>query len=549
MKITLLYICGLITSLLFTTNISAKNLEGPYRTVDSLNKKYLNWHNYDIKNDKITGISLYKAYTEILANKTPKKKVIVAVIDSGIDINHEDLKGKIWTNKKEIPGNGIDDDNNGYIDDVNGWNFLGNKTGENEKFANLEYVRIYKRFYLEFNKYNIENDVPADRKADYQIFKECKLKYNEELKSFTEQKKVIVTIQLNLDVCMEILQKATNKEKPSLQDIINIKSTDETINKAKEYYLRLNSEGVSEKYMKDWTNYVNENLDHYLNINEDPRKIVGDDPYNIKDNKYGNNDVIGPEANHGTFVAGLIAANRNNGIGIDGINDNVEIMVIRAVPNGDESDKDVALAIRYAVDNGANIINMSFGKAYSPLKSEVDAAVKYAEEKNVLLIDAAGNESENNDIKPSYPNRYLLDKTEAKNWITVGASSIEKGKKMVGYFSNYGTKTVDIFAPGVDIISLEPGSKYVMENGTSFSSPIVAGVAALVLSYYPDLTAVQLKEILLNSATKLPKQKVNLPSKSDKKEKVRFGTLSKTGGIINAYEALKLAETVSKQNK
>lgn len=290
-------------------------------------------------------------------------------------------------------------------------------------------------------------------------------------------------------------------------------------------------------------------LDYRLNTSFHPRDIISDNPEDIDDMDYGNNNVKGPTAEHGTFVAGIIAANRQNSIGTDGIAEQVEIMVLRAIPNGDEWDKDVALAIRYAVKNGANIINMSFGKAYSPQKHFVDDALKYADEQNVLVIHAAGNDAENLDEKERFPTNNLTDGVEAKNWLTVGASTHKLSKELCGVFSNYGPEEVDLFAPGVNIISLSPENSYEMNDGTSFSCPVVSGVAALVWSYYPHLTAMQLKDILLNSTVRYPKQTVYYPNiETSTKSKTKFSSLSKTGGIINAYEALKLAEKFFAEN-
>ncbi len=282
--------------------------------------------------------------------------------------------------------------------------------------------------------------------------------------------------------------------------------------------------------------------DKYYNVDFDPRPIVNDnysDPYEIG---YGNNDYQGPDAFHGTHVSGIIAAIRNNDTGMDGVADNVRIMTIRAVPNGDERDKDVANAIKYAVDNGASIINMSFGKGFSWNKTVVDEAVEYAEDNDVLLVHAAGNAGQDNDISDNYPNDsydrkcWFCDK-EADTWIEVGALSFQTGEKLPASFSNYGEDGVDLFAPGVGLYSTIPESEYSSASGTSMASPVVAGVAALIRSYFPTLTAEQVKEIILESATPLDVEVI----KPGTEEKVPFVALSKTGAVVNAYEAVKMA--------
>ncbi|MNE12450.1 Thermophilic serine proteinase precursor [compost metagenome] len=287
-------------------------------------------------------------------------------------------------------------------------------------------------------------------------------------------------------------------------------------------------------------------LDYGLNTTINERTIVGDDPANSSERFYGNNDVTGPDAGHGSHVAGIIAAARNNGIGMNGVADHVKIMAVRAVPNGDERDKDVANAIRYAVDNGAKVINMSFGKSYDYDKKVVDEAVKYAASKDVLLIHAAGNDASNNDTVGNYPNRNFIGGGTASNWIEVGALSWKGGDESVANFSNYGKKTVDVFAPGVDIYSTVPFSKYKSNSGTSMASPVVAGIAAVIRSYYPKLTAEQVKTVIVNSTVKFTDLQVNAPGSEDKKQ-VKFGDLSVTGGVVNLYDAIKLADAMSKK--
>ncbi len=302
--------------------------------------------------------------------------------------------------------------------------------------------------------------------------------------------------------------------------------------------------GATKADILDGVTHFEEELNYNLNNDFDARKVIGDDLKSLGYGKYGNNEVTGPDAMHGTHVAGIIGASRNNSLGVKGVANNVKIMTIRCVPNGDERDKDVANAIKYAVDNGAEIINMSFGKPYSPEKNWVDEAVKYAESKGVLLVSAAGNENEDIDQHVHYPTRILKSGTEVKNWITVGASNFEDGESLPAEFSNYGKKGVDVFAPGVAIYSTVPGSRYEEKQGTSMASPAVAGVAALLKSYFPNLTAQQLKNIILESTVKLTGQEVNVPGEKIKKD---FSELSVTAGIVNTYNAVKMAIQISEK--
>lgn len=502
------------------------------------NNEYLNWYNQCPMNDKIQGVSTNRAYAELLKGITPGKRIIVAIIDGGVDIEHPDLKDKIWINKKEIPGNGIDDDNNNYIDDVHGWNFIGNSKGENLQYENLEFVRIYKELSPKYAGISDIREVADEEHKTYELFVRCKERYAEQLELYTSMRTSINKFEERMEIPHSIIKEYLKRDDFEIEDILAIQTESEMVNQAVSFYGELSKNGFSIDGFKAFKNNTNKYLDYYLNLDFEPRKMVADNPYDITDIGYGNNDVKGPQSSHGTFVAGVVAATRNNGIGTDGIASNVEIMVLRVVPEGDERDKDIALAIRYAVDNGADIINMSFGKYYSLHRSFVDDAIEYADKHNVLMIKSAGNESDNLDEIDCYPTPILNNGKVAINWITVGASSNKRGKELCGTFSNYGKERVDIFAPGVDIISLYADNSYNMANGTSFSCPVVSGVAALVWSYYPELTALELKNILLETSIKYPKQRVYVPGKDKKRIKARFSDLSSTGGIVNAYNAI-----------
>lgn len=514
-------------------NLNAQNL-----------KTKFNWHNLDITEDGIRGMSTEKAYAELLKNRT-SKTVIVGVIDSGIDIKHEDLKDNIWVNTKEIANNGIDDDNNGFIDDVNGWDFIGGADGKDINHEQLESVRLYKAL---FEKYG-ENPSKRDKKknkADLALMKSLKEEIENKKSEATQYLPMYKGMLDKISKAEDILSQTIGKSPISKEDVQNIddQSVDRSVRAAKQVWLNLNAMGATKADILDGVTHFEEELNYNLNNDFDARKVIGDDLKSLGYGKYGNNEVTGPDAMHGTHVAGIIGASRNNSLGVKGVADNVKIMTIRCVPNGDERDKDVANAIKYAVDNGAEIINMSFGKPYSPEKNWVDEAVKYAESKGVLLVSAAGNENEDIDQHVHYPTRILKSGSEVSNWITVGASNFEDGESLPADFSNYGKKGVDVFAPGVAIYSTVPGSKYEEKQGTSMASPAVAGVAALLKSYFPNLTAKQLKNIILESTVKLSGQEVNVPGEKIKKD---FAELSVTAGIVNTYNAVKMAIQISEK--
>jgi subtilisin family serine protease len=316
------------------------------------------------------------------------------------------------------------------------------------------------------------------------------------------------------------------------------------VRQARAAYLELASHGITPAMITDELERVEGLIEFAFNPDFDPAPIVGDDYADPTERVYGNHDVAGPDASHGTGVAGIIAAGRDNGIGIDGIATAVQVMTLRAVPNGDERDKDVANAIRYAVDHGAHIINMSFGKAFSPEKDVVDDAVRYADERGVLLIHAAGNDAKDLATEPNFPNRRYANGGMAAHWIEVGASAWQGIDQLAAPFSNYGAEQVDIFAPGVAILSAAPGNRYEQASGTSFAAPVVSGIAALLMAYYPELSAAQVRQILLDSAVRFPDRMVVRPGTED--ELVRFGELSITGGIVNAYSAVRMAEQLTR---
>lgn len=498
-----------------------------------------NWFNLDYVENGVRGISTERAYREFL-NKKSSKTIVVAIIDSGVDINHEDLKDIIWVNPREIPNNGIDDDRNGYIDDINGWDFLGGKDGTDITRETMEVTREFSRLK---KIYQYIQDIPSlspAMKIEYELYEEYEAKYEIKVQELQEQGPLVIKLYEKYIDSKLLLSPYLKVKDIGKEDLSKITDKDpEDIKKAKRVFELLEQIGQDEEKLKEAYEYYDAQFKFGINLSFNPRGIVGDDVDNVDDRDYGNNEVKGPDARHGTHVAGIVAANRNNTLGISGVAGDVKIMVVRAVPEGDERDKDIANAIRYAVDNGAKIINMSFGKSVSPQKQAVDAAVRYAQIKGVLLIHAAGNENEDIDINDNFPSKKFSDGKQADNWIEVGATSWMQAPSSVAEFSNYGHKTVDVFAPGVDLKSTVVGSQYEDLSGTSMSAPVVTGLAALLMTYYPEFDYKKIKQIILDSAIKLSKLKVSQPGTG---QLVDFSVLSSSGGIVNAYEAVKMAE-------
>ena len=496
----------------------------PLKAVELSDNEEKEWSHLDLKTDTIPGISLLKAYKELVKPKS--KTIIVAVIDSGIDIDHEDLKDNIWVNTDEIPNNGKDDDNNGYIDDVNGWNFLGGAVNEQ-----LEYVRL----------------VASGNTSDPR-FSEAEALLAKERESTSRLKKQYDGILGQLNTSDSAIADYLKNPNYTKEDVEGITTTDKTLSRhvsiiKQSYGFGFESIAAMKKDLNRGLKTFNERLDYNLNVDFDGRSVVGDNPNDLNDRNYGNGDVRAKNGrSHGTHVSGIIAAKRNNGIGINGVANNVKIMAIRNTPSGDEYDKDVALGVYYAVDNGAKVINMSFGKSFSPHSEWVRDAIAYAAKKDVLIVAGSGNDGQNNDQINSFPNDQINNGPEVSdNFVSVGSNGPKYGSTLAASYSNYGKNTVDVFAPGSQIYSTYPKNNYEFASGTSMASPMVAGVAALIFSQYPNLSAAQVKHILMNSGIAINK-KVSLESGTV----VPFSELSKSGRIVNVYNALLMAAKLSK---
>jgi len=503
----------------------------PLKVSELTDEENKSWGHADLISDTIPGISLNKAYADIIKNKKGKK-VIVAVLDAGIDLDHEDLDDILWTNKGERPGNGVDDDNNGYIDDIHGYNFLGEAYNEQ-----MEYVRI-----LRLNK------------GDRFVQEKAKLELQKEISEYTQNKQRYEQILSSVKDADAAVKKHLGKNDYSKKDVIALKTEDQallqSVETIKQMYSFADSIPDVFKQLNEGITYFSERLNYHFNKDFDGRKIVGDDPYDLMDLGYGDGNPKNrvKDESHGTHVAGIIAAERNNGLGVNGVANNVEIMSIRAVPNGDEYDKDIALGIRYAVDNGAKIINASFGKSYSLNSDWVYDALKYAAENDVLFVHGSGNDGLDMDDPNNlgYPNDHD-GKGEIEfvdNFIAVGALTKEYGSEMVASYSNYGKVNVDVFAPGSRIYSTMPENNYEFQDGTSMAAPMVSGIAALIRSYYPKLKAADVKRILIESGLS---SRASVILSGDAAKSKPFDRASKSGKMVNAYNALIMASNMSKR--
>jgi subtilisin family serine protease len=499
-------------------------------------KEILNWYN-----GKKPGMETEKAYK--MLKKKQSTTVVVAVIDSGIDIEHEDLKGKIWVNKDEIAKNGIDDDKNGYVDDVYGWNFLGNTDGTNLNEANLEKTRLLRKYTEKYEKIDPET-LSKEEKVEYDEFLKIKEDVTAELEMYNSVLAQLDMMPMMIKQIPIMVSAQIGKENYTQKDLDAWKPADEQMQQLKRAAEAILSGELTMEVVDEQKAQVEQIVNFHLNVNFIDRDVIGDNPDDFNDRAYGNPDVEGPDALHGTHVGGIIGSVRKNDLGGDGVADNVQLMSLRAVPNGDEFDKDIALAVRYAVDNGASVINMSFGKSYSPHQKEVYEAFKYADSKGVLLVHAAGNDAADVDVNPNFPtSMYSFQTAALAHFLTIGASTRFAKEELAAVFSNFGQTKVDVFAPGFEIYNSVPQSSYMKLQGTSMAAPMVAGVAAMLKSYFPTMTMAEIKDVMLKSSVSYKGKKHMKPGTEDL---VDFASLSVTGAVVNVKNAVKMCKAIEK---
>jgi cell wall-associated protease len=520
-------------------------MEGPEspaaKTAELTDAELKTWSSKDLQNDTIPGMGVDRTYQEIIKDKVGTT-VIVAVIDSGIDIEHEDLKNVMWVNPKEIAGNNIDDDKNGYVDDMHGWNFLGDIVKEN-----MEYVRIVRKLKPKYDG-KTEASVSAVDSAEFALYQKANQEFSKEIEQTTASASRYASMLGRLKPAHAAISEKLGKQDYAKEDLSAIENPE---GEQKEHIAMLTqmlnySDNIPSfiKQIQGGVDYFQGRLDSHFDTTTDFRSVVGDNPDDNSNPYYGNNDVDGPDpkkkdAKHGTHVAGIIAAQRDNGVGMNGVAQNVQIMAVRAVPDGDEYDKDIANAIRYAVDNGAKVINTSFGKYYSTHPQWVWAALAYASDNDVLIVNAAGNEGTDLDTIQVYPNDQVGVGAEISDtFLTVGALNYKYGSDLLANFSNYGKVNVDVFSPGVKIWATTPLDAYEYLQGTSMASPNVAGVAAMIRSYYPKLSAKQVKQILMDSGLSV---KMDVVLGGDPENKNSFENISTSGKMVNMYNAFIMA--------
>lgn len=528
----------------------AFGLQAFAQTTDQAEQEKRNWFHSDFSQTGIYGIGTDEAIEFLKSKGLTPQPVIVGILDSGVEIDHEDLQANIWVNGKEVANNSKDDDKNGYVDDVNGWDF--NVNGKNIDYNDETYeaTRVVKKFMPLFASSNKAANMANMQKMpkEYQEYLHARKywagKYYGAQENLEEVQKDKLEILPALNGLKSTFQN-TKLSKDYLTKTLDSKQINKTEKENIELLLskNINFEDLTidevikktEDRFEAMEKYYDGQVKYAFNLEFDPT-----DGRTIDAQKgYGNNEVEGPDAFHGTHVAGIIGAQRNNGVGMNGVaGDVVKLMSVRMVPNGDERDLDVALAIRYAVDNGAKVLNMSFGKGFSPNKKVVQKAIKYADKKGVLMFHAAGNDNKDLDFNNNYPSNFQADEMKAftKNWITVGASTRDS-ENLKARFSNFGTMKVDIFAPGTEIYSTIQDNSYRYAQGTSMASPVAAGAAALIWAYFPHMKAQQIKEVLFESVNKSDAM-VKVGSENDER---KFSDLSVTGGVIDVNKAVRLA--------
>lgn len=514
-------------------------------------KDLMTWYHKDFASSKVYGVNTDNAYKYLESKGLKPKSVVVAVLDSGVEVDHPGLKNNMWKNPNEVPNNGKDDDGNGYIDDVHGWNFMGSAKGDID-VDNMEVTRVVKKYKSVFEGENsAENKAnQAKMPEEFAMYMQSKEIFNKKSMEARQQYQSIQMVNQFIPVMVKLLngkpftqetletiKPATQQEAIALNVMGNMVNDPEAVGKSPEDFQK-----YMEEEMKTYLDFYGQQATQQYNLDFDPRaELVGDNYDDYTEKHYGNNNYEGPDAGHGTHVAGIIAGLPQGEEVQYGVAHKVaKIMAVRTVPNGDERDKDVANSIRYAVDNGAKILNMSFGKPVSPGKKVVWDAFRYAEKKGVLLVKAAGNDNEDIQNSVHYPTNFkdpADDKPFLNNMIVVGASTKDAETLRAG-FSNFNSKMVDVFAPGQQIYSTVPDAKYKYEQGTSMASPVVAGAAAVLLAYMPELKPEQIIEALVKTSNK---STVDAALPGDLK--ATFDTISRAGGVIDVRKAAEYAYT------
>lgn len=484
-------------------------------------------HWYRIYCDSLQGANIDAAiaYLEAL-NMKPKKTIVVGIIDSGVDTASIDLKDALWTNRKEVAGDGKDNDRNGYVDDIHGWNFLGTRDGNfNMTSAGTEEFRQFKRLYP---KYKSSTREQAKDKNEFDFYQLMKKKAG--ISNYLRMFQMSLLKHNAMNTADSIARIHADEDTLSVQGILQMTMTDSLLEKSLE---QLYTDLLRAKQDMKWTAFKKQQADRLdlmrsriegIEKDQDKRLLMGDDLTDADDRFYGNNILTLDDSYHGTFVAGIVAGQGKGSQALHGVYPQARIMIVRAAPDGDEYDKDVATSIRYAVDNGAKVINMSIGKYTSPTPDMANRAIAYALKKDVIVIQAAGNQHLNIDTIAYFPTGIDRNGAFYKNFLRVGASD-QYGH--CSAMSNYGNEHVHLFAPGEKITSVTPGNGYATEDGTSVAAPVVSGIAALLRSYFPKLKAWQVCAILKHSCR----------SRFDSKTNTTFG-------IVDALEAVKQAKII-----
>ena len=532
----------------------------------------LDWYNCSFDKDGVYGAEVNKAY-DFLKGKKIKKRPVVALIGSGMDIEHEDLKQAIWVNPKE-KADGKDNDKNGLVDDINGWNFLGGKDGQvmeaTMREGDREFLRLkdkYADYIFDGKNYNKVIDGKLTKVADPENIEEYNYYRNQVLPespmagtySGWQLTYVLKAYADKFDQMMK--ERFPGKElteadfsicydpkapRDSLSEVsfmmcamgFGVYKTD----KWETVYAGIKSGAQIEQAKAEYERKVGQ-------FGADGRKdIIGDNYLDINDNKYGNNVLLTADAAIGTMEAGISVAKRENGLGGNGIMDQAEIMTLRVAANGEPYLKDIALAIRYAVDHQADIIMLPVQNTLYPedQKKWISEALEYAESKGVFCVTPAWEGAQDLAVETYYPNRWMTGKKELTNLMVV-CSSDKNGNPSMN--SNYGAKEVDLYAPGMEIYSTYTGDTYQSGTGLGLAAATTVGVAALIKAYYPHLTGTQIRNILLETVTSRKDAEVEKGIVVDGKptqDLFLFGDLCLSGGIINAYQAVVAADKLAK---
>jgi subtilisin family serine protease len=532
-----------------------------------------NWHHL-APEDGVFGAAIERAHAAARESglRPARRPITIALIGGGIDISHKAISDIIWVNRRERRINGRDNDRNGWIDDRHGWNFLGNDTMTINSLSTMgdrEFLRLkdkYNHFlfvedgiaYMFDDELGalVETEPPADMEEFEYFLRVVTESELAETNRGVMLAKAVVWYIREIGHSMRMAYPERVLTRTDFGEFVRAQQSTTAMQDALFAFIDLMFMSAN---TEDWNTMAAFADTEFIPIQElrheramarrfpRERELIGDDPNDLNDKGYGNNNLLANNALRNTMIAGIIGAGGGQSE-IRGITNNVQIMTLRIEADfGEPYMKDMALAIRYAVEQGADIIQLGATNRLFPRHQShwVEEALRYAEQRNVLVVIPVRDLSSNLDDFPFYPNRNLSTGT-LSNIITVAASD-SLGNPFL--WANFSETELDIFAPGVEIKSAMPGNRYAIDSGSAYAAAMVTGVAAFIKNYFPQITPAQMRQLLIDTVTDRSDAEVEKQYRATAgsmrgriaTDLFLFSDLCVSGGILNAERAIKEA--------